>query len=89
MIKSQLGTTEILDIISCDFLPGYIKILGFLPLFSYNLEEIKELIMVAFVVIGSDKLLKIWGELDCKIYVVWWHMYWTLADLQEETDFVP
>ena len=32
--------------------------------FPQNLEEIKELILVAIVVTSSDKLLRVWDELD-------------------------
>lgn len=61
---SEILTSEILDIKPWDFLFGYIKNLGLLPLFSQNLEEMKEPIVVTFVIISGDKLVRVWGEFD-------------------------
>lgn len=38
-----------------------------LPLFPQNFEEMKEPIVVAFVIISGDKLVRVWDEFDYRI----------------------
>lgn len=64
---TDILTSEILDIKPCDFLFGYIKNLGLLLLFPQNLEEMKEPLVVAFVIIIGDKLVRVWDEFDYRI----------------------
>lgn len=77
MIKtSEILASEILGIKPCDFLFVYIKNLGLLPLCPQNLEEMKELILVAFVIISGDKLVRDWDEFDYRtdIYDLMMHL---------------
>lgn len=64
---SEILASEILDIRPCDFLCGDIENHGFLSLFPQNLEKMKKPVVVAFVVISGDKLVRVWEEFDYRI----------------------
>lgn len=62
MIKKSC--TKILGIKLCLYQEPWVS-----ASFPQNLEEIKELILAAFVATSSDKLLRVWDELDFGIDV--------------------
>lgn len=64
---SEILASEILDIRKCNLLCGDVKNHGLLSLFPQNLEKMKKPIVVAFVVISGDKLVRVGEEFDYRI----------------------